>query len=245
MRSHCSSVSRIIRHLYRIDRSRLIATHGIVFGNDRFRRLRLRPSDGYSGSADILRNYTVQLRCTVQLAPAARSSAHNLSAPLRLSAPTWTRAQPMLPRASPWCKTRGSRPPRMRAYFSCSRRYAASAISSDELPTNCTPQGSSGFITRAGERATTSLWRRRSPTRRFCSTLPKRAGVGRVVHISITNPDRKSDLPYFSAKAKNAVNAGGFRAVWLRLRARSHWALDAPRSIRQQARHLKARAGAA
>jgi uncharacterized protein YbjT (DUF2867 family) len=30
----------------------------------------------------------------------------------------------------------------------------------------------------------------------------KRAGVGRVVHISITNPDRKSDLPYFSAKAE-------------------------------------------
>src|SRR4029450_9941328 len=51
MRSHCSSGSRIIRHLYRIDRSRLIATHGIVFGNDRFRRLRLRPSDGDSGSA--------------------------------------------------------------------------------------------------------------------------------------------------------------------------------------------------
>ena len=30
----------------------------------------------------------------------------------------------------------------------------------------------------------------------------KRAGVGRVVHISITNPDRKSDLPYFSGKAE-------------------------------------------
>jgi len=30
----------------------------------------------------------------------------------------------------------------------------------------------------------------------------KRARVGRVVHISITNPDRKSDLPYFSGKAE-------------------------------------------
>lgn len=30
----------------------------------------------------------------------------------------------------------------------------------------------------------------------------KRAGVGRVVHISITNPDRESDLPYFSGKAE-------------------------------------------
>lgn len=29
-----------------------------------------------------------------------------------------------------------------------------------------------------------------------------RAGVGRIVHISITNPDRKSDLPYFSGKAE-------------------------------------------
>jgi hypothetical protein len=46
-------------------------------------------------------NYKLQLRCTVQLAPAARSSAHNFSALARLSAPTWTRAQPMLPRASP------------------------------------------------------------------------------------------------------------------------------------------------
>jgi hypothetical protein len=99
-------------------------------------------------------NYMVQLRCTVQLAPAARSSAHNFSAPARVSAPTWTRAQPMLPRASPWCKTRGSRPPRMGAYFSCRRRYAASAVASDELPTNCTPQRSSGFISRAGARAT-------------------------------------------------------------------------------------------
>ena len=81
-----------------------------------------------------------QLRCTVQLAPPARSSAHNFSALARVSAPTWTRAQPMLPRASPWCKTRGSRPPRMGAYFSCRRRYAASAVASDELPTNCTPQ---------------------------------------------------------------------------------------------------------
>src|SRR5262249_43380074 len=59
----------------------------------------------------------IQLRCTVQVAPAARSSAHNFSAPARLSLPTCTRAQPMLPRASPWCKTRGSRPPRMDAYF--------------------------------------------------------------------------------------------------------------------------------
>jgi NADH dehydrogenase len=30
----------------------------------------------------------------------------------------------------------------------------------------------------------------------------KRAGVGRVVHISITNPDRRSALPYFSGKAE-------------------------------------------
>jgi uncharacterized protein YbjT (DUF2867 family) len=30
----------------------------------------------------------------------------------------------------------------------------------------------------------------------------KRAGVGRVVHISITNPDRKSRLPYFRGKAE-------------------------------------------
>lgn len=30
----------------------------------------------------------------------------------------------------------------------------------------------------------------------------KRAGVRRIVHISITNPDRKSDLPYFSGKAE-------------------------------------------
>ena len=30
----------------------------------------------------------------------------------------------------------------------------------------------------------------------------KRAGVARIVHISITNPDRNSDLPYFSGKAE-------------------------------------------
>jgi len=30
----------------------------------------------------------------------------------------------------------------------------------------------------------------------------KRAGVSRIVHISITNPDRNSDLPYFSGKAE-------------------------------------------
>jgi uncharacterized protein YbjT (DUF2867 family) len=30
----------------------------------------------------------------------------------------------------------------------------------------------------------------------------KRAGVSRIVHISITNPDRKSDLPYFTGKAE-------------------------------------------
>ena len=52
-----------------------------------------------------------------QLPPAERSSPHNFSALARLSVPTWTRAQPMLPRASPWCKTRGSRPPRMDAYL--------------------------------------------------------------------------------------------------------------------------------
>ena len=32
--------------------------------------------------------------------------------------------------------------------------------------------------------------------------VAKRAGVRRVVHISITNPERKSDLPYFSGKAE-------------------------------------------
>ena len=37
--------------------------------------------------------------------------------------------------------------------------------------------------------------------RRFFDAA-KRAGVGRVVHISITNPDRESDLPYFSGKAE-------------------------------------------
>jgi uncharacterized protein YbjT (DUF2867 family) len=30
----------------------------------------------------------------------------------------------------------------------------------------------------------------------------KRAGVTRIVHISITNPDRNSDLPYFRGKAE-------------------------------------------
>jgi nucleoside-diphosphate-sugar epimerase len=30
----------------------------------------------------------------------------------------------------------------------------------------------------------------------------KRAGVRRVVHVSITNPECKSDLPYFSGKAE-------------------------------------------
>ena len=30
----------------------------------------------------------------------------------------------------------------------------------------------------------------------------KRAGVARIVHISITNPDRNSDLPYFRGKAE-------------------------------------------
>ena len=30
----------------------------------------------------------------------------------------------------------------------------------------------------------------------------KRAGIRRLVHISITNPDRSSDLPYFRGKAK-------------------------------------------
>ena len=30
----------------------------------------------------------------------------------------------------------------------------------------------------------------------------KRAGIRRLVHISITNPDRSSDLPYFSGKAE-------------------------------------------
>jgi uncharacterized protein YbjT (DUF2867 family) len=32
--------------------------------------------------------------------------------------------------------------------------------------------------------------------------VAKRAGIGRVVHISITNPDRKSRLPYFRGKAE-------------------------------------------
>src|SRR4029450_9933528 len=30
----------------------------------------------------------------------------------------------------------------------------------------------------------------------------KRAGVRRLIHISITNPDRYSDLPYFRGKAE-------------------------------------------
>jgi nucleoside-diphosphate-sugar epimerase len=30
----------------------------------------------------------------------------------------------------------------------------------------------------------------------------KRAGIARIVHISITNPDRNSELPYFSGKAE-------------------------------------------
>lgn len=30
----------------------------------------------------------------------------------------------------------------------------------------------------------------------------KRAGVGRIIHISITNPDRQSSLPYFRGKAE-------------------------------------------
>src|SRR5262245_52610759 len=34
----------------------------------------------------------------------------------------------------------------------------------------------------------------------------KRAGVARIVHISITNPDRNSDLPYFRGKAEMEEN---------------------------------------
>lgn len=33
-------------------------------------------------------------------------------------------------------------------------------------------------------------------------TAAKKAGVRRIVHVSITNPDRKSELPYFSGKAE-------------------------------------------
>jgi uncharacterized protein YbjT (DUF2867 family) len=37
--------------------------------------------------------------------------------------------------------------------------------------------------------------------RRLCLTLPS-AGVRRLIHISITNPDPSSDLPYFRGKAE-------------------------------------------
>jgi hypothetical protein len=33
----------------------------------------------------------------------------------------------------------------------------------------------------------------------------KRAGVRRVIYVSITNPDRRSDLPYFRGKAATVV----------------------------------------
>jgi uncharacterized protein YbjT (DUF2867 family) len=46
----------------------------------------------------------------------------------------------------------------------------------------------------------------------------KRAGVGRVVHISITNPDRKSRLPYFRGKAEieDYLNQSGIPYAILR-----------------------------
>lgn len=46
----------------------------------------------------------------------------------------------------------------------------------------------------------------------------KRAGVRRIVHISITNPDRKSELPYFSGKAEleDYIRATGMSYAILR-----------------------------
>jgi NADH dehydrogenase len=52
----------------------------------------------------------------------------------------------------------------------------------------------------------------------------KRAGVARIVHISITNPDRHSSLPYFSGKAEMENHLDGIislhpatdRTVWQR-----------------------------
>jgi len=46
----------------------------------------------------------------------------------------------------------------------------------------------------------------------------KRAGVRRIVHISITNPDAKSDLPYFSGKAEmeDHIKATGLSYAILR-----------------------------
>ncbi len=46
----------------------------------------------------------------------------------------------------------------------------------------------------------------------------KQAGVGRIVHVSITNPDRDSDLPYFQGKAvlEEALIASGLSYAILR-----------------------------
>jgi uncharacterized protein YbjT (DUF2867 family) len=46
----------------------------------------------------------------------------------------------------------------------------------------------------------------------------KRAGVGRIVHISITNPDRESPLPYFRGKAEleDHIKGGGVSYAILR-----------------------------
>jgi hypothetical protein len=52
----------------------------------------------------------------------------------------------------------------------------------------------------------------------------RRAGIRRLVHISITNPDRSSDLPYFSGKAPwwrhSPMLVEAFPAAQLR-----HWGL--------------------
>ena len=46
----------------------------------------------------------------------------------------------------------------------------------------------------------------------------KQAGVGRIVHVSITNPDKDSDLPYFQGKAvlEEALIASGLSYAILR-----------------------------
>src|SRR5207253_2652617 len=58
----------------------------------------------------------VQLRSTSQYAPAARSAAHNFLASACVSAPTLTRAAPMLP-MNPRMTTCGSRSPMIDTYF--------------------------------------------------------------------------------------------------------------------------------
>ena len=43
----------------------------------------------------------------------------------------------------------------------------------------------------------------------------KEAGVRRIVHVSITNPDINSDLPYFRGKAELEVGSPGPRRILL------------------------------